>query len=455
MKYIILAAERKKRKQRKRWMIFFAVFFLLSLSIFFAFKKQDQDIVIQEQAIISSDDIFVNESLIDQVIDISDELVKATIPISEDLVGKDVVTEGVNSPLENNSYPEEFDYTLKVNETLNDVFEQFGLDQSISKDLIKKYPKLSHLKSKQQIYLVVENNQLKHLSWFVSEKEEHIFDREKNGDYSYKEILKKGVWKKELLKGEIEGNLSVSLQKIGISLRQISQIATGLKPQLSLKRLRKGDEFVVLANCEYVDNKRITIGDIEGFRLTRGKEDYYAIKATNGRYYGENGAAQHRTKFSRYPLRFKPRITSKFNPYRRHPITRRIRPHKGVDFGVKTGTLVIAPADGIVTTVAYQRQGAGKYIKIQHNKKYATVYMHLSRQLVKRGQRVKKGQRIGYSGNTGRSTGPHLHYEFHINGRAVNPMTVRLPGVNANSTMSNKERKIFLAKAKSIIKKLK
>ncbi|EQA14930.1 peptidase M23 family protein, partial [Glaesserella parasuis SW140] len=142
-----------------------------------------------------------------------------------------------------------------------------------------------------------------------------------------------------------------------------------------------------------------------------------------------------------------------FNPRRLHPVTRRVAPHKGVDFAVRSGTPIIAPADGVVEHIAYQANGAGRYIKLRHGGQYTTVYMHLSRSLVKVGQSVKKGQRIALSGNTGRSTGAHLHYEFHINGRPVNPMTVKLPGIG--SGMPDKERKAFLVKARNIETKLK
>ena len=119
---------------------------------------------------------------------------------------------------------------------------------------------------------------------------------------------------------------------------------------------------------------------------------------------------------------------------------------------MRKGTPVIAPADGTVIKVAYQARGAGRYIVIRHNRKYQTIYMHLSRSLVKAGQKVKRGQRIALSGNTGRSTGPHLHYEFHINNRPVNPLKVKLP--NAENLMSTAERKRFFTKVKLMKQKL-
>lgn len=112
------------------------------------------------------------------------------------------------------------------------------------------------------------------------------------------------------------------------------------------------------------------------------------------------------------------------------------------------GTPIIAPADGVVEKIAYQAGGAGRYIMLRHGRQYQTVYMHLSKTLVKVGQTVKRGERIALSGNTGRSTGPHLHYEFHINGRPVNPMTVKLPGTSDG--MPEAERRKFLTRSKSI-----
>lgn len=190
---------------------------------------------------------------------------------------------------------------------------------------------------------------------------------------------------------------------------------------------------------------------MEGIHVISSKKSYYAIQADNGRYYSRHGETLS-GGFARHPLLYAARVTSSFNPKRKHPITGRISPHKGVDYGLPIGTPIIAPSDGVVEHVAYQARGAGRYIKIKHGH-ITTVYMHLSKTLVKPGQSVKKGERIALSGNTGGSTGPHLHYEFHINGRPVNPITVKLPG--SSSGMNNKERQTFLNKAKSVEAKLK
>ncbi|MGL5609064.1 MAG: peptidoglycan DD-metalloendopeptidase family protein, partial [Aeromonas veronii] len=154
--------------------------------------------------------------------------------------------------------------------------------------------------------------------------------------------------------------------------------------------------------------------------------------------------------FRRYPTHSRYRISSNFNPARKHPVTGMVRPHEGTDFAVPVGTPVLATGDGIVQK-ATSHPLAGTYIVIKHGRTLSTRYLHLSKLLVKTGQRVKMGDKIGLSGNTGRSTGAHLHYELRINNRPVNAMTAKLPMAEP---LSGKERRQFLAKVKSYRKEL-
>ncbi len=348
---------------------------------------------------------------------------------------------------------QQFSYTVTEGDTLSNVLEQSGLGEDTVLALEKQFPELTHLSPGQQFYWVLgKNNELDYMNWLVSEKEEKIFERVADNQFSIKTVEKVSVWKTEVIKGKITGSLSDSLSQEGLSSRQISQLATALQWQISMNKLQKGDQFAILVRREYVNDKATELGNVEGIHLISGDKSYYAIQAENGRYYNLHGETLGQV-FSRYPLQSRARVSSPFNLRRFHPITHRISPHKGVDFGVPIGTPVIAPADGIVEKVAYQANGAGRYMTLKHSSQYTTVYMHLSKVLVKVGQNIKKGDRIALSGNTGRSTGPHLHYEFHINGQPVNPMTVKLPGTG--SGLPEKERKAFLTKAKKIQTQLK
>lgn len=347
----------------------------------------------------------------------------------------------------------QFSYTVTEGDRLKDVLVLSGLDDSSVQPLITLDPELAHLKAGQQFYWILDkNDNLEYLNWLVSEKEERIYERLEDGKFKRQVIEKKSIWRKEVLKGEIQNSLNSSLREKGLDTRQISQLSNALQWQVSLRKLKKGTQFAILVSREYLGDKLTGQGNVEALRISSGGKNYYAVQAANGRYYNQQGETLGKG-FARYPLQRQARVSSPFNPNRRHPVTGRVRPHKGVDFSVSQGTPVIAPADGTVEKVAYQAGGAGRYVMLRHGREYQTVYMHLSKSLVKAGQTVKKGERIALSGNTGISTGPHLHYEFHINGRAVNPLTVKLPGTS--SGLSSAERKQFLVRVREAEKMLK
>jgi len=348
---------------------------------------------------------------------------------------------------------DQFSHTVTSGDTLKDVLELSGLEDDTAKRLIDTDSQLAHLNAGQQIYWILDkNDNLEYLNWLVSEKEERVYERLENGTFKRQVIEKKSVWRKEVLKGEINGTFAASLKAQGLDNRQINQLTTALQWQVSIQKLKKGTKFAILVSREYLGDKLTGQGNVEALHLSFEGKSYYAVQATNGRYYSQQGETLGKG-FARYPLQRQARVSSPFNPNRRHPVTGRIRPHKGVDFSVPQGTPIIAPADGVVEKVAYQAGGAGRYIVVRHGREYQTVYMHLSKPLVRAGQEIKKGERIALSGNTGISTGPHLHYEFHINGRAVNPLTIKLPGTS--SGMGTAERKQFLVRAREAERMLK
>ncbi|OOR98791.1 murein DD-endopeptidase MepM [Haemophilus paracuniculus] len=347
---------------------------------------------------------------------------------------------------------DQFSYTVGRGDKLKDVLEQSGLSASVAKSMIKRDPELNNLQGGQQFYWILDNQgQLEYMNWLVSEKEERVYERKENGKWAIQRIEKKGEWRQDVVRGIINGGFDQSLKLVGLSDRQISQLSVGLQSQIATNKLKKGDKFAILVKREYINGTVTDVGNVEGIVVVSDKKSFYAIQADNGRYYSNHGETLNKG-FARQPLLFTSRISSHFNPRRLHPITKRVRPHNGTDFPLAVGTPIVAPSDGVVDHVAYQPNGAGHYIRIRHGY-ISTVYMHLSKKLVKVGQTVKKGDRIALSGNSGASTGPHLHYELHINGRPVNAMTVKLPG--SNTGMADKERQSFLARAKNVMAKLK
>ncbi len=191
--------------------------------------------------------------------------------------------------------------------------------------------------------------------------------------------------------------------------------------------IRSGDRFALIYEEVWRDGDYLRDGAILAARFVNQGETFEAIRFDTGDgpdYFAPDGRPM-RQAFLRAPLNFT-RVTSDFNPRRFHPITRQIRPHNGIDWGAPTGTPVWAAGDGRVIRSAFNNVN-GHYIFIQHGNNIVTRYLHLSRRDVRQGDRVRQGQTIGAVGMTGLATGPHLHYEFLVNGVHRNPRTVELP----------------------------
>ncbi len=189
--------------------------------------------------------------------------------------------------------------------------------------------------------------------------------------------------------------------------------------------IREGDRFTVLYEEIYRDGEKLRDGNILAAEFVNRGNRYKAVRFNND-YFTPEGLAM-RKAFLRSPVDFT-RISSNFNPNRRHPILNTIRAHRGVDYAAPTGTRIYAAGDGRVVFRG-NRRGTGNTVEIQHGGNITTLYAHLSRFApgVTNGTRVRQGQLIGHVGMTGLATGPHLHYEFRLNGVHRNPVTVRLP----------------------------
>lgn len=257
-----------------------------------------------------------------------------------------------------------------------------------------------------------------------------------------KETTKKPVAKpSRVIKGKIAGAFVVSARNSGLSNNQIHRIANMFRGRIDFRRdLHKGDGFRVLFDKPHNDDAKIL-----AVTFTISGRDISAYRNADGQFYDESASNfSGGGTFMRYPIPSQRRVSSGFSPNRRNPVTGRVQPHNGTDFSVRVGTPVLATGDGVIVKATSHRD-MGRYVVIRHGGKYTTVYMHMSKLLVKPGQKIKQGQKIGLSGNTGRSTGPHLHYEFRINNRPVNAMRVDLP---MNEGMGGKAKRQFLAKVR-------
>lgn len=246
----------------------------------------------------------------------------------------------------------------------------------------------------------------------------------------------------EMLITELETRIATAAATITSSLFLAAQNA-GLSDNLTMQlvhlfgwdidfalNIREGDSFALIYEEQFKDGEKLKDGPILAAEFINRNKTYRAVRYTNRDghtdYFADSGHSM-RKAFLRTPLDFQ-RISSRFSLKRKHPILNRIRAHRGVDYAAPNGTPVKATGDGIVVHAG--RKGSyGNTIILKHGGKYSTVYAHLSRitRGIKRGKRVSQGQAIGYVGTTGLATGPHLHYEFRINGVHRNPLTVTLP----------------------------
>ena len=231
--------------------------------------------------------------------------------------------------------------------------------------------------------------------------------------------------------GKIDSSLYLAGKDAGLSDNMIMQLATLFGWDIDfVMDIRAGDTFSLIYEEHFLDGKKLEDGPILAARFNTQGREVTAIRYTDasGRtdYYAPDGASI-RKAFLRTPMDVF-RISSRFDPNRRHPVLNTIRAHKGTDYAAPTGTPIKATGDGKVIH-AGRKGGYGNVVIIQHGGGIRTLYAHMSKfsKYSKVGNRVRQGQIIGYVGATGMVTGPHLHYEFLVNGVHRNPQTVPLP----------------------------
>ncbi|QME62992.1 murein DD-endopeptidase MepM [Escherichia fergusonii] len=341
------------------------------------------------------------------------------------------------------------EYVVSTGDTLSSILNQYGIDMSDITQLAAVDKELRNLKIGQQLsWTLTADGDLQRLTWEVSRRETRTYDRTATNGFKMTSEMQQGDWINSVIKGTVGGSFVTSAKNTGLTSAEVSAVIKAMQWQMDFRKLKKGDEFSVLMSREMLDGKREQ-SLLLGVRLRSEGKDYYAFRAADGKFYDRNGTGLAKG-FLRFPTTKQFRISSNFHPRRVNPVTGRVAPHKGVDFAMPQGTPVLAVGDGEVV-VAKRSGAAGYYIAIRHGRTYTTRYMHLRKLLVKPGQKVKRGDRIALSGNTGRSTGPHLHYEMWINQQAVNPLTAKLPRTEG---LTGSDRTEYLAQVKELLPQL-
>jgi len=340
------------------------------------------------------------------------------------------------------------EYVVSSGDTLSSILNQYGIEMGDISQIAAIDKELRNLKIGQQLsWTLTDGGDLQRLTWEVSRRETRTYDRTGNS-FKLSTAIQQGEWVNRVLTGTVGGSFITSARQAGLTNTEINSVIKAMQWQMDFRKLKKGDAFSVLLSREMLDGKREQ-SELVGVRLHSNGKDYYAIRAEDGKFYDKNGAGLAKG-FMRFPTTKQFRVSSGFNPRRLNPVTGRIAPHKGIDFAMPQGTPIMAVGDGEVV-MAKHSGAAGYLVAIRHGRSYTTRYMHLKKILVKPGQKVKRGDHIALSGNTGRSTGPHLHYEVWINQQAVNPLTAKLP---RSEGLAGSERRDYLAQVRDVVPKL-
>ncbi|MGH8446454.1 MAG: OapA family protein [Solimonas sp.] len=326
---------------------------------------------------------------------------------------------------------------VRRGQTLSDIFAKEGLGLSDAVAIVGlggDAAKLKNLKTGDKLSLrKTDDDQLDELNYEYDET--HTL-QVRRGDAGFESLTIEAEIERRpaQLTGVVTSSLFAAAQKAGLSNRLVMELADifGYDIDFALD-LRDGDRFSVVYDQLYKHGDKLRDGDIVAAEFVNQGKTYRAMRFVdadgNATYYTPDGDSL-RKAFIRTPVDFI-RISSGFTTGRLHPILNVIRAHKGVDYAAAIGTPVKATGDGIVDFVGV-KSGYGNVVSIRHGAKYSTLYGHLSRFRagLRVGQRVRQGQLIAYVGMTGLATGPHLHYEFRVNGVHQNPLTVALPRAN-------------------------
>ena len=341
------------------------------------------------------------------------------------------------------------DHIVVPNESMSSILKKYDVSEKEAKLIIQEIQtklKKNTLKVNQKISFTInkKDNIISKLVFPVSKTRKLLFSRDfETGSFLAKDIVtnlnKKIIYKE----GKITQSLYRSAIQKKIPANVIVEFARIYGFQIDFQRdIRRNDTYQIVYEVFEDDNKKIfNTGNIifADLNLSNQSNAFY--------YFNDNGEEGHfdiNGKSVKKALMKTPingaRLSSPYG-MRKHPIDGYNKMHRGTDFAAPEGTPIMASGDGIVTKASWCG-GGGNCVKIRHNSSYSTVYAHMSKFAanIKKGKRVKQGQTIGYVGSTGKSTGPHLHYEVIHNGKRINSQTLKLP---SGKILKNKSRELF------------
>ena len=344
-------------------------------------------------------------------------------------------------------------YTVKAGDSLGKIFAQQGFSAATTYHVSragKDAKTLTKIMPGDVLQLSVDpRGKLDQLTYQINDTSTLIVQRKTDTDYVSNIVEAETYSKYSFAQGTITSSFWNAGIKAGLSDNKIMQLADifGWDIDFAME-IRNGDTFNVVYEELFIDGDYIGEGDIVAAEFVNQGETFRAIRYTDGSYYSDSGRSM-RKSFLRAPVNFR-YISSNFTKKRFHPVQKRWKAHRGVDYAAPTGTPVVAAGKGRVIKSTYDRFN-GHHVFIQHGDRYVTKYLHFSKRKVKKGDMVKQGQVIGLLGATGLASGPHLHYEFLVDGAHQNPRTVKLPKADP---IAKSEKSAFMTLAKTRIAQL-
>ncbi len=347
--------------------------------------------------------------------------------------------------------------TIKRNQTFADLLTPYGISSQelyeIEK-LARNVHSVRRLNTNKNYSIFYTGDSIKKASFFVYEPSpmDYVVYQFQDSLAVYRENRMVEVVEKTM-SGKITASLDQSIRDEGGSAALVNAVADLFGWQIDMRTLFKGDWFKIIYEERMVNGEPVGIGNILGAEFNYHSNSYKAYGFDQGEglnYFDENGVSIQKA-FLRYPVEYS-RISSRYNPRRFHPVLKRRTPHLGTDYAASRGTPIKAAGDGIIVARGFTG-GNGNYIKIKHNGTYTTGYLHMSRfGDFKQGQRVKKGDVIGYVGKTGLATGYHLCFRFWKRGKQVDFLKEELP---AELSLKADYKTDFIVIARTIEDKLK
>jgi len=342
-----------------------------------------------------------------------------------------------------------YNHKIKLGETLDKILESYSIDKkeiiAVKENLSKKI-NIDKLNTNQKIQISLDqtNNTIKEFIFHVSNTERIVLSRKDQETKFNQKIITLKLDKKIIYKeNTILQSLYKSATDQNIPPNTIVEFARIYGFQVDFQRdIRKQDKFQIMYEVFIDENKKIIeTGEILFANLKLSGQNnslYFFNKEGSQGHYDKNGKSVQKA-LMKTPINGA-RLSSAFG-MRKHPIDGFNKMHRGTDFAAPIGTPIMASGSGIIQKAGWCG-GGGNCVKIRHNSTYETIYAHMSKfaRGIKSGVRVKQGQTIGYVGSTGKSTGPHLHYEVVVNGKKVNSQTLKLP---SGKVLKGQDRKLF------------